>query len=89
MDYPTKSAEARAICIPRWAGVTEPIKRDPCDGCQLYAPCVKASPVAPGREALVRWIDGINTAAAQVSSCRGNDAVSTGLATGRGLSSEG
>lgn len=65
-ELPTRSADVRAICEPRWAGVKEPPRIDPCGGCPLYGPCVQACPTVPGAGPHIAWIDGRNAAAAKL-----------------------
>lgn len=57
--YPTKNANAQAICHPRWKGWTPKSKHDPCGGCPLFEPCVRECPRG-GLEAFTSWVKKIN-----------------------------
>lgn len=67
MKFHQRSDKAQSICRPRWEGVTEPVKRDPCDRCPLYEPCVRRGLFPAGLEPFNKWIDGINELAEKLT----------------------
>lgn len=63
----TKNANARSICELRWAGKGNAPKIDPCDGCQLYRPCIKGGSGWQGMEAFQKWVESINDLADSIA----------------------
>lgn len=65
--YAQRTPHALAICHARWGEHMDPAKppkRDPCDGCPLYSPCIHGNASASHtQERFNSWIIKINRAA--------------------------